>query len=222
MAEQSRSTEITGALSVQSAHINRSIVAIDDRLRPADWATASKVVAQLFALPSGGGVDDDVVIAAYRIALDREPLESIKAAVIEFISGRCGNGFRPSPPELGKAVRRHSDALRMAKHRLEARGAAVEAAIARPVRNTTVVPDGYRVVAVNGSEIVSHDDFVGLVRRKAIPSGGQWTRGRVLLPVGVDLLEPVDMPDLSGSMSFPDSDEWARMHSAAVGGGEDV
>lgn len=212
MDERSQSTALTAGLSGQLAGYRRVADDASERLCPADWDSASRVLAKLFTLPSGVGVDDEAVIAAYRIAIHGEPLECIKSAVAAFISGRSGNGYRPSPPELGKAVRVHSDFLRRMRDRATACAESVALALERPMPEKAVQQKGFYAVSVAGSCIIGHDRFVDMVRRKMVPEGAYWQSCRLWLRDGTALLEPVGECEVVTSTSFPDADEWEQIH----------
>lgn len=148
-------------------------------------------MVQLFTLPSQDTGDDESLLAAFRMAASGEPIDAIKAAVTCFLTGRAGNGWRPSSAEFGIEVRRHSDPLRERLRRERARDVQVREMASSPASRKGFDTRNHYALEVNGRTQFSHMDFLDMHRRGVLPTDAFWRArdGKMFLPNGTTLRE---------------------------------
>ena len=102
--------------------LRRRLAEISDALLHSPAQAVKTRVVKLFSrYPSArGGMDAEVITAAYVTDLQPYPLWAIDAACIAFLRGKCsGSAFPPSAPELVAECRAQVVALKSERHRIE-------------------------------------------------------------------------------------------------------
>lgn len=189
MTDQGQSRAISSATDAPLTSYGVKAMETQRELVAADWRDAKKVVAQLFAMPAGESGDDESLERAYEMAVHGEPMAAIKAAIVCFVTGRAGNGWRPSSADLGKEVRRHSDPVRdrlQRERRIDAQIVENQAAVNARGRDTS----NYYALEIEGKDRFSHDEALAFHRKKQLPVGAFWRAkdGRMFMPNGTRLI----------------------------------
>lgn len=136
------------------------------------------------------GVEAEMLLAGYYVALQDERIETLEAVVMHLVKGtwREEVKFCPRPPELANMVReeqRRVDAIN--RPRLPAPAAVKhqykDVRISHRQRVEELSNDGYTLIA----EGVTHDAFGSLAKSRAIPAGSihLWAIDEVWCPGNV-------------------------------------